>query len=658
MLEIDENLLQDIHKRKVSPDDPFQPQKILENGNPAAGASSDKIVADRGDTVHISNEAKAMADSRISSGQTAAETVEQPPNGETPAEQDKITNLMPGQNTLSAESKRGTNVTVTRVQGQTEENNVPDAAPARDAYYMNITRVNGSQINYSFTDNARINENEDGSMYVYFSATNKTHIYDASGNMTEVDGDILSGDNSGDDIFVNTTGSFVDAGDGDDVIINWADDASILGGSGNDTVILGENARRNTVDTGSGNDTVIARDGLTDTNVSLGEGNNTAFIGTINGGSLTTGNGDNTLSFHKANDGASITLGNGNNAIDGYGIYGDSKLSMGNGDNNLNLYDIGNGPDAYRPHLVPVASRPNPVRHMEDHSSINMGNGDNKVNIYGVNAGSSVTLGNGDNQLNIYEMTERGNLTLGDGNNKVSIYETENQSTVNLGNGNNRVSVYETEDQSAITIGDGNNTLTVHSMGDESSVNLGNGNNTVGMHTMSGMSHLGLRNGNNDLSIYALKDRSALELGNGSNDVNIGAMENEATAGLGNGDNIIQLGYLGDKSSLFLGDGNNFVAMNRLSGYANLIAGTGKNAIYTDIGKKTENKQLSILEELQKRRRERAYQMNRELAPGETPYVERTAKDDSWAVAADRDGGGWNIFNSNFSERTGWTSKI
>ena len=581
MLGIDENLLQDIHKRKVSPDDPFQPQKILENGNPAAGASSDKIVADRGDTVHISNEAKALADSWIPSGQTAAETVKQPPNGETPAEQDKITNLMPGQNTLSAESKRGTNVTVTRVQGQTEENNVPDAAPARDAYYMNITRANGSQINYSFTDNARINENEDGSMYVYFSATNKTHIYDASGNMTEVDGDILSGDNSGDDIFVNTTGSFVDAGDGDDVIINWADDASILGGSGNDTVVLGENARRNTVDTGSGNDTVIARDGLTDTNVSLGEGNNTAFIGTINGGSLTTGNGDNTLSFHKANDGASITLGNGNNAIDGYGIYGDSKLSMGNGDNNLNLYDIGNGPDAYRPHLVPVASRPNPVQHMEeDHSSINMGNGDNKVNIYGVNAGSSVTLGNGDNQLNIYEMTERGNLTLGDGNNKVSIYETENQSTVNLGNGNN----------------------------------------TVGMHTMSGMSHLGLRNGNNNLSIYALKDRSALELGNGSNDVNIGAMENETTAGLGNGDNIIQLGSLGDKSSLFLGDGNNFVAMNRLSGYANLIAGTGKNAIYTDIGKKTENKQLSILEELQKRRRERAYQMNRELAPGETPY--------------------------------------
>lgn len=228
MLQINENsLLEDILKHTVSPEGLLAQAKMPDEKNSTIGPATQEIDL-KGDTVHISDEGKALVDAQSQSSLTQNPTgaVKRLSVEETQALQTEIAAQAhaPGQKTLFATSKQGTNITVTHLYNEDTQNNAANAETvASDDYYLNITKKDGSQIKYSFTDNARINENDDGSMYIYFSSTNKTHIYDASGNMTEVDGDLLHGDNTGDDIFINTSGSLVEAGEGDDLIISWAE---------------------------------------------------------------------------------------------------------------------------------------------------------------------------------------------------------------------------------------------------------------------------------------------------------------------------------------------------------------------------------------------------------------------------------------------------
>lgn len=351
-------------------------QKASEKGISVVDVSSSSIAADDGDTVSFSEESKKLADMSPSLEPVQSGTVERLTADEVYAKTEGLPGWKhsPGQRTLSATSKQGTTVTVTHVASHAGQSETAGPAPTEDTYYMNINRKDGSRISYSFTGNTRINENEDGSMSIYFSAINKTHLYDHSGNITEVDGDILAGDNSGDDIFINTTGLLVDAGDGDDIIISWADNASIIGGSGDDTVILGENVQRNTVDMGYGNDTVIAHDGVTDTDISLGEGNNAVFIDTLTGGSLTAGNGNNYIGKNESEGmhvrmGASIAVGDGDNTFQLGSIVHGASVSAGNGDNTLSFYSV------------------------HDDVSITFGNGNNKIDGYGLYNNSNISLG-------------------------------------------------------------------------------------------------------------------------------------------------------------------------------------------------------------------------------------------------------------------------
>lgn len=177
---------------------------------------------------------------------------------------------------ITATSKHGTVVTVT--SGATS----PGSADIRNT--LKIIRPDGLQLDLELDGDVRINDSEDGSLPVYFPSSGKTCVFDASGAMTVRQDEAGQSGTTEDDIIINVKGSLVDGGDGDNTIINLADDAVINGGKGDDT-IFANRVKGNTIDAGEGNDRLLGG-AIRDSSIDMGEGNNTITVSYINGGSV------------------------------------------------------------------------------------------------------------------------------------------------------------------------------------------------------------------------------------------------------------------------------------------------------------------------------------------------------------------------------------
>lgn len=323
-----------------------------------------------------------------------------------------------------------------------------------DGYALTSTRKDGTVVSFDITENARLLELKDGGFAVTLTDSGKRFVVNPDGSIRNGEDAEFEG---ADEIFVNLTGSTVDGGDGNDIILNFANNATIKGGSGNDTIVLASGQSNLTVDAGEGNDTLSGGNlsyssvtmgdgneqvGLNEisqgSSITLGNGNNSVQIHSVlNGSNVTLGNGNNTIAFSTISNGSSVVVGNGNNTTVGGTVENGSSLAFGNGNNNLRLYEIVNG------------------------STVHLGNGNNNMNLYEVENGSALATGNGNNNLDVYEVETGSHVHAGNGNNTANIYEIQGGSQVQLGNGDNLAVLYKLMSNGSFSMGTGSNRATV-----------------------------------------------------------------------------------------------------------------------------------------------------------------------------------------------------
>jgi len=188
-------------------------------------------------------------------------------------------------------------------------------------------------------------------------------------------------------------------------------DNTILGGQGNDTIVVGNGT--NTITDGDGNDTLTA-----------GNGNNIITVGDGND-SVDAGNGNNTVACGNGND--ILQAGNGNNLITA-GDGGDWVIA-GDGNNNVTL---GNGND-----ILDVGNGDNSLVAGNGSDRIVAGGGNNAI-VCGSSSDDGLWVGDGDNTISLGTGGFR--VTAGNGNNVFDVDASTTQwSYIYAGGGNNDV---------------------------------------------------------------------------------------------------------------------------------------------------------------------------------------------------------------------------
>lgn len=326
---------------------------------------------------------------------------------------------------LGTTSAQGSTVTVTHTPA------INEAGEVSSSYSLSLAGKNGGNVNLDFTGDISVTEGADGSTSVYIASTNKTQKYDATGSMTETDGNTL--DKNADTVVINTSGAEVHTGEGNDTILNFADNALISTGSGNDTIYFSELSQGNTLHSGAGNDTVHIN-GRNQT-VNLGEGNNSVYASSMNGNQISAADGDNTISISGT-------------------VWNESQISLGNGNNSVQVNDVRN-------------------------SSVEMGHGNNDISIYQMGVNASMSLGNGNNQIDAYSIQQNAQLALGHGNNAIKLFTVRDDAKVKIGDGSNDVRVNELRDKAQAEVGNGNNIAQIGRIDGSALARFGTGNNFV-----------------------------------------------------------------------------------------------------------------------------------------------------------------------------------
>lgn len=363
--------------------------------------------------------------------------------------------------TLGTTTAQGTTVNVTRTPSKNE------AGEVSSSYSLSLAGKNGVNVNLDFTGDLSVTEDADGATSVYFSSTNKTQKYDASGSMTETDGNTL--DKNANSVIINTSGSEVHTGEGNDTVLNFADNATISTGSGNDTIYFSELSQGNTVNSGDGNDTVHIK-GRNQT-VDLGGGNNTVHAGSMNGNQITAADGNNTINVSGT-------------------IWNETQISLGDGNNTIQVNDVRN-------------------------SSVEMGDGNNSAKIYQAGTNTSMSFGNGNNDVSIYQMGVNASMRLGNGDNLIDGNSIQQNAQLALGNGNNAIKLYAVQDDAKVKVGDGSNDVRVNEIRNNAQTNVGDGNNIAQIGRMDGSSLIKFGTGNNFAVFGKHSDSASLTLGGG-----------------------------------------------------------------------------------------------------------------------------------------------
>lgn len=232
--------------------------------------------------------------------------------------------------------------------------------------YVQITQKSGMQIQLVLTENMRINEADNGDVTVLYGDSHKKITYSPDGSMVEVidTEDSIDG-TAGDDIIINLNGSLVDGKEGDDSIFNLADNVTIFGGSGNDSIFVPGKITNATIDTGDGNDSVAGVD-IGNSAINLGAGDNEVAI----------------RSMHKTQ----LKAGDGNNGIYIDSIATNSSVEIGDGNSNIYIRSISND-NSWIPNF-------------ETGSNVSIGNGNNVIHVDNISF-STLNIGSGTNEVHL-----------------------------------------------------------------------------------------------------------------------------------------------------------------------------------------------------------------------------------------------------------------
>jgi hypothetical protein len=304
-------------------------------------------------------------------------------------------------------------------------------------------------------------------------------VYDKDGGKSVVEGQAGASGTAGDDILINRFGSIVDGGDGDDIIVNFASDATILGGNGNDTILAVGGGKL--IDGGAGDD-LIAADRLGGT-IRMGEGSDRLVARAILGSRIESSGNDSVAAkylnanIHSDTGGMHIAAGNSlagtfilgdaDNTIRSQGAITRANIKMGNGNNSISgdyiemsRIDAGNGNNA-----LTINHRVNATHLIEglvgniNGVDINFGDGNNTIRAAGMTY-SAITVGNGNNTLDVNEG-----------------YRTINTSIIEMGNGENSIATGDLS-VSDLKTGDGNDHIRIGRAGG-SSIQAGGGDDAI-----------------------------------------------------------------------------------------------------------------------------------------------------------------------------------
>lgn len=216
--------------------------------------------------------------------------------------------------------------------------------------YVQITQQSGLQVQLVLSENMKIQEHDDGSLSVFYGDSHKKIHFQQDGTSTSyIDEEDSFEGTSGDDILININASSVDGKEGDDIIFNLADNVTIQGGEGNDTILIPGKVNNNTIDSGNGNDAVYAGK-VINSNINVGEGDNTLYIEGAIKSQIAAGDGNNKAVFNEMNEKTNIIFGNGNNNIftrrlgtDTFmyeGVKSSSNMTVGQGNNTIAIKGI------------------------------------------------------------------------------------------------------------------------------------------------------------------------------------------------------------------------------------------------------------------------------------------------------------------------------
>lgn len=245
----------------------------------------------------------------------------------------------------------------------------------------------------NITSNVRFSTNENGQIQMVSKDSITT--FDQFGNIisTTEGSDPLQGTKK-DDIIINFDGNNIDAGDGNDLIINFSAQANIDAGKGNDKVII---AGRNeleyklNINLGDGNDNFEAGDmSRADINISGGNGDDNIKLGNISSAQnivINAGNGNDKITTGKIigpNATIQIDGGSGDDKISSTGIFGEKiNISGDDGNDNINIGYI--------------------FSRNEGNININGGSGNDTIKI-GTAINSIIDGGDGDDDISVETM--------------------------------------------------------------------------------------------------------------------------------------------------------------------------------------------------------------------------------------------------------------
>lgn len=396
---------------------------------------------------------------------------------------------------------------------------------------------------------------------------------------------IISGLDGNDNITVDNHCHLLNTGNGNNVVTINADlgsQASIVGGSGDDTYILNGSVTTLT-DNGGNNIYHLKSDNI---NVTGGSGNDTFYV-----------SGNNNFVAGASGDDYFIVTGNNNTLDGGTGndLYTDSgsgtKIQNMNYDPNSgelnftylgevktfeldgNIYTVTNNNNGQN--TLKFSRNPNTGILSLDGSKFTIDSPDikNKIDIYGnnntinggaladvitVQSGSNNTINGGAGNDNLVLNSENNSLFGGEGDDTLTLNASTNLE-VNGGAGNDTLNIISNNNTNIVS-GAGDDNIKVSGTGNN--IEAGSGNNSITLN--AGNNTVIAGDGNNSFKVGS--DNNTITAGNGKNNIGISGSGNTLTSGNSSGTVNIN----GDNNDVTLLDGKNNIVIN---GNANTYTG-------------------------------------------------------------------------------------
>ena len=428
-------------------------------------------------------------------------------------------------------------------------------------YSASITSSSG-KLDISFVDSVWIQQMEDGRTLIYYKESDTTRSFSSDGSYTEESGNLLKSDT--DSIIINVAGD-VHTENGNNLIFNWADNATISTGSGNDTVILSEKMENVTISTGSGNDKVTGGT-VESSRIDLGGGNNELLLNKaikseiLAGGNTTISH--NTLFLNKyaldPNEGIFSLTPNGD-LKSAHLILDGSSLSLGKGMHNVAIGAAINGSrislDSYRSHdAYGNAAAKLSIGSLVDSSFIASGYGYNLM--FGDIVNSTIALSGKGAGINFFANYVK--------NSRIDI--DAQMALLNIGTLTGKSSLTTVEGAYAFSFGE---------ISGDATVAIGGGHTYLRVGVLTENAHLSIGNGSSlNASFKEISGNAVLTTGDiYSSSLGIGALLGNAVVKLGYGDKTVLVERMGDNATLDAGEGSALIGVGRLEGNASLRSG-------------------------------------------------------------------------------------